>query len=149
MQRAAAKSISILGQVRLSPQVQDKTPQAPQGESPPQRLEKGYENYYDVFYVLLKSRVDKVLFALQGRRPMQDALQGQEPHAGCPTGLGKRFGQSPAGLKLPTGARIRCKKRKHPTLIFKKKNRKKREGLLCKKQDCPEILKSPNLEGIN
>ena len=43
----------------------------------------------------------------------------KEPHAGCPEKLRKKFGQSPAGLDPPAGARIRKKENIPPK--FKKK----------------------------
>ncbi len=79
------------------------------GQVCPAGARKGkVENYYDVFSDVLKSPVDKVLFCPAG---LEKGPAGQETHAGCPAGLGKRFSQGPTGLELPTGSRIRKKQK--------------------------------------
>ncbi len=52
----------------------------------------------------------------QVRKGVKKGHEWQEPHAGCPAGLGKRFSQSPAGLQPPN---------------IKKNKYKGREGFIC------------------
>ncbi len=44
------------------------------------------------FYVTLISLVDKVLLPRRVRKGVKIGPARYEPHAGCPAGLGKRFG---------------------------------------------------------
>ena len=65
-----------------------------------------------------------------------------------PVGLGKMFGQSPAGLEISAGARIREKNENNPPPLFLKKNQNKEGGVIDdqeyhygrKDQTCRQLL---------
>ncbi len=62
------------------------------------------------FYDTLKSLGDKDYLP----RRLEKGSVEEETHAGCPAGLGKRFGYSPAGLGSTAVARIRKKMKTTP-----------------------------------
>ncbi len=83
------------------------------------------------FYCYFMLGQVKIRFAWQGQDEGPAGLEppaglekvpaGQETHAGCPAGLGKRFDRAPQGQSPPQG--LELKKIKLPLFIFKKKSK--------------------------